>query len=78
MLNLTKIETRFSENQTAPIQLQNLNRSLTSTNNSLGLSSSRLDLGSAESDIVKRNLITDFWSATSLPVNVPLHRFNFC
>ena len=39
-----------------------------------GLSSSRLDLGSAESDIVRRNLITDFWSGTSLPVNIPPHR----
>ena len=53
----------------SPIQLRRL-----SEGSSLGLSSSRLDLGSAESDIVKRNLITDFWSATSLPVNVPLHR----
>ena len=56
----------------SPIQLRRL-----SEGSSLGLSSSRLDLGSAESDIVKRNLITDFWSATSLPVNVPLHRW-FC
>ena len=60
----------------SPIQLQSSLGSSTSssTTTSLGLSSSRLDLGSAESEIVRRNLITDFWSATSLPVNVPLHR----
>merc|ERR1712198_628121 len=54
----------------SPIQLKISNNN---SNNS-SLSSSRLDLGSAESEIVKRNLITDFLCATSLPVNVPLHR----
>ena len=38
------------------------------------LSSSLLEPGSADTEIVKRNLITDFLSATSIPVNVPLHR----
>ena len=38
-------------------------------------SSSLLEPGSADTEIVKRNLITDFLSATSIPVNVPLHRW---
>ena len=38
------------------------------------LSSSRLEFGSISSEIVRRNLVTDFLSATSLPVNVPIHR----
>ena len=37
-------------------------------------SHSTLLYGSADTEIVKRNLITDFLSATSIPVNVPLHR----
>ena len=53
----------------APIQV-----SRPGLSSALGLSSSRLDLGSAERDIVRRNLITDFWSGTSLPVNIPPHR----
>ena len=60
-----------SEVVSAPIQVT---RPAVSSGLGPWLSSSRLDLGSAESDIVKRNLITDFWSGTSLPVNIPPHR----
>ena len=41
----------------------------------VSLSSSLLEPGSADTEIVKRNLITDFLSATSIPVNVPPHRW---
>ena len=36
--------------------------------------SSLLECGSSDSEIVRRNLVTDFLTATSLPVNVPPHR----
>ena len=38
------------------------------------MSSSRLEFGSIYSEIIRRNLVTDFLLATSLPVNVPIHR----
>merc|ERR1711915_108634 len=38
------------------------------------LSSSRPEFRPLHSDIIQRNLVTDFLEATSLPVNVPLHR----
>ena len=47
-------------------------RSSSSDNSSL--SSSRLEFGSVNPEIVRRNLVTDFLEATSLPVNVPIHK----
>ena len=47
-------------------------RSTSSDNSSL--SSSRLEFGSVNPEIVRRNLVTDFLEATSLPVNVPIHK----
>ena len=38
------------------------------------LSSSRPEFRPVHSDIIRRNLVTDFLEATSLPVNVPIHR----
>ena len=38
------------------------------------LSSSRPEFRPIHSDIIRRNLVTDFLEATSLPVNVPIHR----
>ena len=38
------------------------------------LSSSGPDFRSVHSEIIFRNLMTDFMTATSLPVNVPIHR----
>ena len=38
------------------------------------MSSSRLEFGSINHEIIRRNLVTDFLLATSLPVNVPIHR----
>ena len=38
------------------------------------LSSSRPDFRPIHSEIIRRNLVTDFLSATSLPVHVPIHR----
>ena len=38
------------------------------------MSSSRLEFGSINPEIIRRNLATDFLLATSLPVNVPIHR----
>ena len=39
------------------------------------LSSSGPDFRSVHSEIIYRNLMTDFMAATSLPVNVPIHRY---
>ena len=38
------------------------------------MSSSRLEFGSINPEIIRRNLVTDFLEATSLPVNVPIHK----
>merc|ERR1712098_634267 len=38
------------------------------------LSSSRPDFRPIHSEIIRRKLVTDFLEATSLPVNVPIHR----
>ena len=38
------------------------------------LSCSRPEFRPIHSDIIRRNLVTDFLEATSLPVNVPIHR----
>ena len=38
------------------------------------LSSSRPDFRPIHSEIIRRNLVTDFLSATSLPAHVPIHR----
>ena len=38
------------------------------------LASSRLEFGNVNPEIVRRNLVTDFLEATSLPVNVPIHK----
>merc|ERR1711994_217999 len=40
----------------------------------LSLSSSHKEVSLTQTRIVKRNLWTDFLEATSLPVNVPIHR----
>ena len=39
------------------------------------LSSSQRTLRAIQTEIIQRNLVTDFLEATSLPVNVPIHRW---
>merc|ERR1719154_77061 len=39
------------------------------------LSSSSSEIRPIHSEIIRRNLVTDFLSATSLPVNVPIHKY---
>eukprot|EP00092_Neocalanus_flemingeri_P077972 GFUD01096905.1.p1 GENE.GFUD01096905.1~~GFUD01096905.1.p1 ORF type:complete len:176 (-),score=55.42 GFUD01096905.1:109-588(-) len=46
----------------------------TSSSRRSSLSSSRPEFRPIHSEIIRRNLITDFLEATSLPVNVPIHR----
>ena len=59
---------------------QVISEHLSFTNNSSpssgrsSLSSSRLEFCRLHSEIIRRNLVTDFLEATSLPVNVPIHR----
>ena len=59
---------------------QAISKPLSFTSNSSGssgrssLCSSRLEFGTIYSEIIRRNLVTDFLEATSLPVNVPIHR----
>eukprot|EP00092_Neocalanus_flemingeri_P065820 GFUD01080100.1.p1 GENE.GFUD01080100.1~~GFUD01080100.1.p1 ORF type:complete len:165 (-),score=56.29 GFUD01080100.1:38-484(-) len=46
----------------------------TSSSRRSSLYSSRPEFRPIHSEIIRRNLITDFLEATSLPVNVPIHR----
>eukprot|EP00091_Calanus_sinicus_P007191 TRINITY_DN18117_c0_g1_i1.p1 TRINITY_DN18117_c0_g1~~TRINITY_DN18117_c0_g1_i1.p1 ORF type:complete len:105 (-),score=39.17 TRINITY_DN18117_c0_g1_i1:69-383(-) len=48
--------------------------SFKSSSSESSLSSSRLEFGSINPEIIRRNLVTDFLLAISLPVNVPIHR----
>ena len=48
--------------------------STSSSSRRTSLSSSRPDFRPIHSEIIRRKLVTDFLEATSVPVNVPIHR----
>ena len=48
--------------------------SIESSSRRPSLSSSRPDFRPIHSEIIRRNLITDFLTATSLPTHVPIHK----
>merc|ERR1719154_942951 len=61
-----------------PSESSSLAVSFTSTASSSrrsSLSSSSSEIRPIHSEIIRRNLVTDFLSATSLPVNVPIHKY---
>ena len=59
-----------SQPSTSSISTTNSN----SSSRRSSLSSSQSEFRAIHSEIIRRHLITDFLEATSLPVNVPIHR----
>ena len=59
---------------TPTIRMSHSSSSSTASPKKPSLSSSRPDFRPIHSEIVRRTLLTNFLEATSLPVNVPIHR----